>query len=124
MSKLTAASKIVLSGSVAGGAVLMAALICAPLAAADPALNSDEKQFISDLADAGQVGEGGAAGAVRAGWQVCNDVSSGVDNDQVAIRIAQASASAPSGPGQTNLTLSDAQEFVSIALSDLCPSVS
>ena len=111
-----------LAGAVISGAVLTAALIHAPLASADPAFNSDEQKFLGDVQAAGLVDEAGSQKAVQSGWQICSDISNGTSPEHEAITIAQGSASrGPSKPGDTDLTLSDAQQLVSIAMTDLCP---
>lgn len=115
-----------LAGAVPGAAVavLCGALIYAPLASADPTLSGDEQRYVSDLDSAGLVNEAGPKAAVESGWQICSDLNSGVSGRQVAIQLAQASASTPSAPGDHDLTLGDAEQFVVIAMTDLCPSTS
>jgi len=116
MTKLTE-----LAGAVTGGALLSAALMHAPLASADPELSSDEEQFISDLHNSGLVNEAGPKSAIQSGWAICEDLSNGSSRQHEAIQLAQESASTPSNPGDTDLTLSAAERFVSIAMTDLCP---
>lgn len=103
------------------GTVLSAALIHAPLASADPEFSSDEDQFISDLNAAGMLNEHGPKAAIQGGWAICDDMSNGSSRQHEAIQLAQASASTSSNPGDTDLSMSEAERFVSIAMTDLCP---
>jgi hypothetical protein len=59
--------------------------------------------------------------AIRGGWAVCEALSNGSSRQHEAIHVAEESASTSSKPGDSDVSFSQAQRFVSIAANDLCP---
>lgn len=106
------------SGRFVGAALAGGPLLVAALVVAGPA-RADDVSFLNDVHNAGMhdVG-GGDAALLVTGWKVCNQLSYGASPQQLADLALQRSQS---DLGAKGLTPQQAADLIAYAKADLCP---
>lgn len=96
-----------------GGPLLVAGVIWAIPAMAEPS------DYINDMHNAGITSDAGDSGLLQTGWQVCDMIASGVSPSDVKAHIVYNS---DTNEGINGVEPAQANEMVNYAMVDLCPS--